>query len=82
MNYTDEFQSAIIDAVNHAAKHNVHPAIVYTVLGGVQSDVLLAIKQSNRLAQAAAPTPPSQPSTLNPQPPNNVIPLPKTDSVN
>ena len=87
MNYTDEFQSAVIDAVNKAAKHNVHPAIVYTILGGLQSDVLLAIKQSNHLAQAAAgpprgealrgtPASPASPST----PPNNVIQLPKTDT--
>jgi hypothetical protein len=77
-NPTEQFQTAVIDAVNDAAKNNVHPAIVYTILGGLQSDVLLAIKQSNRMAQTAA-TAESILKSKN-SPPANVIQLPKTDT--
>lgn len=96
-NPTEKFQSTVIAAVTEASQNGVHPAIVYCVLGGLQSDVLTAIKQSNRMAKAdavaqtaetivksnnskpAPPASPAQPPTLNPQPPQNVIQLPKTD---
>ena len=51
MNPTDKFQKTIIQAVTDASQAGVDPAIVYCVLGGLQSDVLFAIEQSNRMAQ-------------------------------
>jgi len=90
-NPTEKFQKSVIDAVTEAANSGVHPAIVYTILGGLQSDVLTSIKQANRAAQADAvaktvdaivkenskPASPASPAT-----PANVIELPKADSSN
>ncbi len=45
---TKTFQNAVIKAVTEASQTGVHPAIVYTILGGLQNDVLMAIKQTNR----------------------------------
>jgi len=90
-NPNEKFQKSVIDAVNEAANSGVHPAIVYTILGGLQSDVLTSIKQANRAAQADAvaktvdaivkenskPASPASPAI-----PANVIELPKADSSN
>lgn len=81
MNPTEKFQKSVIDAVTAASQAGVHPAIVYTILGGLQSDVLTAIKQSNRLAKQAAVTDTAETvlKSKNSQP-ANVIPLPQPDS--
>lgn len=78
MNPTEKFQKTVIDAVTDASQKGVHPAIVYTVLGGLQSDVLTAIKQSNRMAKEAAVATTAE-TILKPDnsKPANVIELPK-----
>lgn len=80
---TQEFQTAIIETVIKASQDGVPPAIVYTVLGGLQMDVLTSIKQANRMAKEdeAAETAEAVLKSKNQQP-SNVIPLPKTDSTN
>ena len=70
MDPTNKFQSTVITAINDAAQNAVHPAIIYTILGGCMSDVLTSIKKSNRAAQEKE----SQP--------DNVTEIPKPDTVN
>jgi hypothetical protein len=81
MNATEKFQKTVIDAVTEASRNGVHPAIVYTVLGGLQTDVLTAIKESNRLARKAAVAQTAKtilkPANSNPA---NVIPLSQPDA--
>jgi hypothetical protein len=87
---TEKFQKTVIEAVTDAANAGVHPAIVYCVLGGLQSDVLNSIKQANRMAKEDAVTATadtivksqnSKPaSPVSPATPANVIQLPKPDS--
>ena len=85
-NATEKFQTAIIDAVNEAATNAVHPALIYTILGGCQADVLNSIKRMAHevKAQAAAAKPPSPAGQLVTEAldaqPKNVVPLPQTDS--
>lgn len=55
-NPTEEFQSTIIDAVNKAAANAVHPALIYTILGGCQDDVLKSIKQMSQAAKQMSET--------------------------
>jgi hypothetical protein len=86
MNPTEKFQNAVFEAVSHASKNGVHPAIVYTVLGGLQSDVLSAVKQANRMAKdaAVAETAETIVNSNNSKPANepaNVIQLPKADPI-
>lgn len=82
MNPQEQFQNRITDAVQKAAANAVHPAIIYMVLGGIQQDVLYSVRQANRAAAApAAPdTKPQTPDPGVPPPPDNVIPLPESDS--
>ena len=54
MNAAETFQLAVAEAVNQAAKDNVHPATVYTVLGMSMEDVSQAIRRSAQLAQMNA----------------------------
>ena len=62
MNPQEQFQNRIVDAVKKASANNVHPAIVYMVLGGIQQDVLYSVRQANRLAAAGGPgAPPETP---------------------
>lgn len=49
-----KFQSDLAGVVNEAARSDVHPAVVYTVLCGIAQDVLYSIKQSARMADQAA----------------------------
>lgn len=72
MNPTEQFQKTVIDAVTVASKNGVHPALLYCVLGGLQSDVLTAIKQTNRLDKvtAMAQTAETIVKSTNPKPAN------------
>ena len=77
-NPAEQFQKEIAAIVTDAAKNDVHPAIVYTVLAGIAQDVLYSIKRGAQIAEqvAAAKTAEnvlkSKPKT---EEPKNVIPL-------
>lgn len=80
-NPTEKFQRTVIDAVTEAANAGVHPAIVYCVLGGLQSDVLNSIKAANRLAKEDADTKTTETITKgNNSEPRDVNDLHKFDS--
>ncbi len=56
MNPQEKFQTRITETVKDAAKDGVHPAIVYMVLGGIQSDVLNSVRAANRIADEVQAT--------------------------
>ena len=76
-NPAEQFQKEIAAIVTDAAKNDVHPAIVYTVLAGIAQDVLYSIKRGAQIAEQVAAAKTAETILMKPKTnePNNVTKL-------